>query len=109
MATAKQLAALAKARAARKKIVAKKVKAKSSKRRRNPAKKKRFTINKAYCMTIKKGKKTLGFWDDERRVWDTDENAASCYSTLAALKKELPYAVKKTPAGYAIHYEVKKR
>lgn len=103
MATAKQLAALAKARAARKK----KVKAKPSKRKKKPAKKKnrRSLTAKMFVMTLLKNNRRVGCF--YKGNWDDSD--ANYYPTLDALKADIAKAKRKTPYGYGIGYDTVKK
>lgn len=104
MATAKQLAALAKARAARKK----KVKAKPSKRKKKPAKKKNrrsLTAKKMFVMTLLKNNRRVGCF--YKGNWDDSD--ANYYPTLDALKADIAKAKRKTPYGYGIGYDTVKK
>jgi hypothetical protein len=127
MATAKQLAALAKARAARAKKAAKKpttkkkkvaVKAPSratgkapSKRlqtRRvkntatgyypSPAKKSRPKTKTVHLLCVFKGSKRVGYWTGS--AWDDNKNAAKCYATQQGAATAWTRAAKNIPAVY---------
>lgn len=101
MATAKQLAALKKARAAKKKKAP--VKNAASKRKKNPVKKNRKDI--FYVMTLVKNHKRVGYWFSGH--WD-DTNAAR-YPNVDALRKDIPWAKRHLPSGYGIAYEIEKK
>lgn len=95
MATVKQLAALKKARAARKRNLAKKAKPKKRvvkrKTKTNPRKRIVKKARTGYVMAIvNTQKKPKAYWTG--RTWDTAKSAAKWYTTLASLKKGLTSA-----------------
>lgn len=99
MATAKQLAALKKARAARKRNLAKKKKpvakrkttTRKTTRKANPKKRVVKKPRVGHLMAlVNSQKKVKAYWTG--RSWDTAKSEAKWYSTVAALKKGLTSA-----------------
>ena len=118
MATPAQLKALAKGRAKmaalRKKKATKKPTKKPVKKpvkkvvtKKKAAPKRKVAPKTFYVMTVHKGTKLIGYWDG--KGWDSAANAAHLFGTVAALKKALPSAKRKTTLAYGIGYKSVKK